>query len=101
VLPLVGSMITVSGLISPCFSASVIMLRHMRSLTLPPGFRDSSLATTVHFRSRVSLFKRIRGVFPMVSKTELKISFMKVHQSLYNVVIMTWSAINTYCSKLI
>jgi hypothetical protein len=53
----------------------------------------------VHFRPRVSLFKCIRGVFPMVSRTELKISFMRVHNPFYNVVITMWSAINTYCSK--
>ena len=80
-LPLVGSMITVSGLISPCFSASAIMLRQMRSLTLPPGFRASSLATTVHFKPAVTRFKRTRGVFPMVSRTLLKISFIFVHQT--------------------
>ena len=74
VLPLVGSMMTVSGLISPCFSASVIMLKHMRSLTLPPGFLDSSLPRTVLLSPSVSLLSRMSGVFPMVSKTLLKIS---------------------------
>ena len=44
VLPLVGSMRVAPGLIMPCFSASTIMLRQMRSLTLPPGLRASSFA---------------------------------------------------------
>jgi hypothetical protein len=34
----------------------------------------------VHFKSAVSLFKRIRGVFPMVSRTLVKISLIFVHQ---------------------
>ena len=71
VLPLVGSIIVVSGLIKPCFSASVIMLKQMRSFTLPPGFLDSSFATTVAFMPWVSWFSFTSGVFPMVSKTLL------------------------------
>ena len=44
VLPLVGSMITVSSLILPSRSAASIIARPMRSLTLHSGFKFSSLA---------------------------------------------------------
>ena len=73
VFPLVGSMMTAPGLSSPCFSASFIMLRQMRSLTLPPGFRDSIFAMTVAFASFDKLFRRTSGVLPMVSKMSLAI----------------------------
>ncbi|KXK02744.1 MAG: hypothetical protein UZ03_NOB001001835 [Nitrospira sp. OLB3] len=44
VLPLVGSTIVPPGLSLPCRSASSIMFRQIRSLTLPPGLKDSTLA---------------------------------------------------------
>ena len=44
VLPLVGSMMTVSLSILPSRSAASIMARPMRSLTLPAGLKYSSLA---------------------------------------------------------
>ena len=47
VLPLVGSMITVSLLILPSRSAASIIARPMRSLTLHSGLKFSSLPTTV------------------------------------------------------
>ena len=47
VLPLVGSRIIVSGPILPAFSAASIMPSPMRSLTLPAGLKNSSLASTV------------------------------------------------------
>ena len=37
VLPLVGSMMVAPGRSRPCFSASSIIARATRSLTLPPG----------------------------------------------------------------
>ena len=46
VLPLVGSMMIVSGRISPARSAASIMETPMRSLTLAAGLKDSSFATT-------------------------------------------------------
>jgi hypothetical protein len=71
------------GLIRPCFSASFIMLRHMRSLMLPPGFRDSSFAAIVAFEFAAKRFRRISGVSPTVSRTLLYILFMwKDEQSL-------------------
>ena len=48
VLPLVGStMVVLSGEIRPACSAASIIERPMRSLTLPPGLKDSSLPTIV------------------------------------------------------
>ena len=46
VFPLVGSMMTLPGFRMPFCSASSIMLRAMRSFTLPPGLKNSTLATT-------------------------------------------------------
>jgi len=46
VLPLVGSTSVAPGLSVPFFSASAIIARPMRSLTLPPGFRLSTLPMT-------------------------------------------------------
>ena len=88
VFPLVGSIMTVPGLMRPCFSASLTMLRQIRSLMLPPGFLDSSFATTMAFESAVRRFSRIRGVFPMVSKTELLIFVMGFSPTHYNIVII-------------
>jgi len=47
VLPLVGSITTVSFVIKPCLSAVVIIDKAIRSFTLPQGFLDSSFARTV------------------------------------------------------
>src|SRR5437773_2502136 len=47
VLPLVGSTIVEPGLTRPCCSAASSIASAIRSLTLPPGFSDSSLATTL------------------------------------------------------
>ena len=44
VLPLVGSIKTVSLLINPFCSASSIIALAIRSLTLPAGLNDSTLA---------------------------------------------------------
>ena len=49
VLPLVGSMIMVSVVILPAFSAASIIATPMRSLTDHSGLKFSSLATTVAF----------------------------------------------------
>jgi hypothetical protein len=45
VLPLVGSTITVSGPINPASWAASIIATPIRSLTLPAGLKNSSLAT--------------------------------------------------------
>ena len=47
VLPLVGSMICVSFLRMPDFSAASIIARPMRSFTLESGLKNSSFNSTV------------------------------------------------------
>src|SRR3989304_2933648 len=69
VLPLVGSTIVSPGLRRPLFSAASIMLRAMRSLTLPAGFIDSTLATTSAQSGWTTRFSRTIGVPPTRSST--------------------------------
>src|SRR5208283_4756195 len=70
VLPLVGSMSTVlPGEILPLRSASSIMAKPMRSLTLDAGFWLSSLATTVAGNPAATRFNRTNGVRPINSVT--------------------------------
>ena len=64
VLPLVGSTMRVSGVMRPWASAASIMATPMRSLTLPRGFMDSSLAAMAAGRPRAMVFSRTRGVEP-------------------------------------
>lgn len=56
VLPLVGSISFMPGLIYPLFSACWIMLKAARSLTLPPGFCPSSLAKILLVRVPENVF---------------------------------------------
>src|SRR4030042_4718906 len=65
VLPLVGSTIVSPGLTPPSRSAASIMLRAMRSLTLPAGLSDSILATTSAQPSRTRRLSRTMGVPPI------------------------------------
>ena len=65
VLPLVGSMMTVSGPISPARSAASIMATPMRSLTLCAGLKNSSFATTCAPAPSVTRRRRTSGVFPI------------------------------------
>ena len=67
VLPLVGSMITVSFLSMPRFSASSIIAMPMRSLTLPSGLKNSHFSRMVAGAPAVTLFRRTSGVWPTVS----------------------------------
>src|ERR1035438_8888971 len=70
VLPLVGSMSTVSpGLILPALSAASIIAKPMRSFTLLTGFWLSSLATTVAGSPAAMRLSRTSGVRPMSSVT--------------------------------
>ena len=69
VLPLVGSTMVVLGPIMPVFSAAAIIDTPIRSLTLRPGPKYSSLATTSALQSRVSLLIRTSGVPPTNSRT--------------------------------
>src|ERR1700710_2369004 len=65
VLPLVGSRMIVSELISPAFSAASIMATPMRSFTLPAGLKNSSLATTSATAPSVTRRSRTSGVLPI------------------------------------
>src|SRR3972149_3522790 len=69
VVPLVGSTIVSPGLRRLLFSAASIMLRAMRSLTLPAGFIDSTLATTSAQPGCTTRFRRSMGVPPTRSRT--------------------------------
>jgi hypothetical protein len=69
VLPLVGSRMMVSGLIRPACSAASIIATPMRSLTLFPGLKNSSLATTSATAPSVTRFSRTSGVLPINSVT--------------------------------
>ncbi len=71
VLPLVGSTITVSLLMSPFSSALTIIDTPILSFTLPRGLKDSSLATTSAFAPSVIRFNLTRGVFPISSVESL------------------------------
>src|SRR5574343_1516571 len=70
VLPEVGSTITVPGPILPSCSAASIIATAMRSFTLWPGLKNSSLATTVAPVPSVTRFRRTSGVLPIRSVTE-------------------------------
>src|SRR6187200_452042 len=69
VFPLVGSTMVPPGASFPSLSACSIMRRPIRSFTLPPGFRNSSLARSVGSTSRESRWRRTSGVFPTRSRT--------------------------------
>ncbi len=76
VLPLVGSMMTVSFLSTPRLSASSIMAIPMRSLTLPSGLKNSHLRRMVASTPAVTLFNWTNGVPPTVSTILLKMRAM-------------------------
>lgn len=67
VFPLVGSIKVSPGLILPLFSASSIILRAIRSLTLPPALKSSTFAYTLALipRDWGILFSRTSGVWPI------------------------------------
>ncbi len=73
VLPEVGStMVVLPGVIRPCVSSASIMETPMRSLTLPTGLKNSSLATTspLGFSWALSRGRRTSGVSPIRSTME-------------------------------
>src|ERR1043165_4665140 len=70
VLPLVGSTIVAPGLSLPCRSARSTMFRQMRSLTEPPGLKDSIFAHTSASFFPVRVFNLTTGVEPMRSRTD-------------------------------
>jgi len=69
VLPLVGSTMVPPGPSRPAFSASSTMRSAMRSFTLPPGLKYSTLASTVADSPAVTLRSRTSGVLPINSTT--------------------------------
>jgi hypothetical protein len=69
VLPLVGSTIVPPGRSRPVFSASSTMRSAMRSLTLPPGLKYSTLARIVASMPALTLRSRTSGVLPISSTT--------------------------------
>src|SRR5262245_60066759 len=73
VLPLVGSTSVAPGLSTPRCSASSTMATAIRSFTLPPGLRDSTLARTRAPEASASRRRRTRGVSPIRSSTEFAI----------------------------
>lgn len=69
VLPLVGSTkMDLPGVMSPRFSASVIMLNAIRSLTELAGLDDSSLQTISATQPSLTLLSLTIGVLPMRSR---------------------------------
>ena len=67
VLPLVASTITVSLLILPACSAASIMASAIRSFTLLPGLKNSSLTAICAFKPSVRRFNFTKGVLPISS----------------------------------
>src|ERR1051326_7856422 len=68
VLPDVHSTIVPPCFRRPSFSAASTMARPMRSFTLPPGLKNSSLASTGQGRSFATRRSRTSGVRPTVSR---------------------------------
>ena len=80
VLPLVGSMSTVSLLIFPLFRASSIIANPIRSLTLESGLKNSSfrrISAWTPWAAAVR-FSRTSGVWPIVSVMSLYILAISV-----------------------
>src|SRR5436190_17264442 len=71
VLPAVPSTIRPPGRNSPVASASRMMNSAARSFTDCPGFMNSALARISHLVCSLARRSRIRGVFPMASRTLL------------------------------
>eukprot|EP00976_Prorocentrum_cordatum_P062750 1176830-Prorocentrum_minimum.AAC.10 len=73
VFPAVPSTTSPPGLSTPRSSASLMRYKAARSLTLPPGFKNSALPRISHPVASEAAFRRIRGVRPMVSMKESRI----------------------------
>src|SRR6266550_336355 len=69
VLPDVASTIRPPGLRRPSRSAASIIATPIRSFTEPPGLKNSALANTGVRTPCVTLFRRMSGVHPIVSRT--------------------------------
>ncbi len=69
VFPEVGSTMVPPGRSSPDLSAASTMRSAMRSLTLPPGLKYSTLASTSGLSPSATAFRRTSGVLPTRSIT--------------------------------
>src|SRR2546427_5509 len=69
VLPLVASTMRPPGLSRPSRSAASIIATPIRSLTEPPGLKNSALAQIGVLRPTDTRFSRMSGVQPIVSRT--------------------------------
>src|SRR5262245_24108628 len=74
VLPAVPSTTVPPGLSAPRFSASRIRYRPARSLTEPPGLRNSALPRISQPVSLEGPCRRMSGVFPMLPMKPSRIS---------------------------
>ena len=70
VLPEVGSMMVVLGVIFPSFSPAAIIAAPIRSLTLPSGLKNSHLRAMVAGSPAVTRCSFTNGVFPTVPRME-------------------------------
>ena len=68
-LPEVGSTIVPPGSSFPSRSAASIIVIAIRSLIEPPGFRNSSFASTVAASSGTTFWSRTSGVLPTSSSS--------------------------------
>src|SRR5678815_2438836 len=93
VLPLVGSTMVPPGFSRPSCSAFSIMLSPIRSFTLPPGLKDSSLTSVSAHPSFGMRFRRTIGVLPiswqMLSHTALSMGFLASDLIVYGPVSYT------------
>ena len=78
VLPLVGSTMMVSSVMAPAAIAASTIEAPMRSFTLEPGLKNSSLATTSATTSSAIGRTRTRGVLPISSVMSLAICMRRV-----------------------
>ena len=69
VFPLVPSTMVPPGFSCPARSAASMMGSPIRSLTLPPGLKNSALPYTGVTMPRVTRLRRMSGVQPMVWMT--------------------------------
>src|SRR6185295_3061436 len=81
VLPAVPSTIVPPGSSSPRFSASRMMYRAARSLTDPPGLRNSALPRISQPVSSEGPRRRMSGVLPMAPMKPSRISMLPLRRS--------------------
>lgn len=90
VFPDVGSMMTSPGFRIPCFSASSIILKAMRSFTLPPGLKNSHFTT----ENKCDLQLKITIVFSYI---QWEIGCLRISQRMPNDFGMLFNRTNGVC----